>query len=48
MAAAGDFKGYKLEVSVGEGEERNWVVLQDRVNWTQFLDPLAEPGDTRT
>ncbi len=42
------FKGYKLEVSVGEGEERNWVVLQDRVNWTQFLDPLAEPGDTRT
>ena len=42
------FKGYKLEVSVGEGEERNWVVLQDRVIWTQFLDPLAEPGDTRT
>ena len=42
------FKGYKLEVSVGTGEERNWVVLLDRYLWTTFLDPLAEPGQTRT
>ena len=42
------FKGYKLEVSVGTGEERNWVVLLERFIGRTFLDPFAELGTTRT
>ena len=42
------FKGYKIEVSVGTGEERNWVVLLENYLWTSFTDPLAELGQTRT
>ena len=42
------FRGYRLEVSVGTGEERNWVVLADNFRGTTFFDPHAEPGQTRT
>ena len=42
------FKGYKLEVSVGTGEERNWVVLLDGFFGRTFFDAHAEPGETRT
>ena len=37
------FKGYKLEVSVGTGEERNWVVLLTVISglhsWTRWPSP---------
>ena len=42
------FKGYNLEVSVGTGEERNWVVRLERFIGRTFLDPFAELGTTRT
>ena len=42
------FRGYKLEVSVGTGDERNWVVLADNFRDRTYFDPHAEPGQTRT
>ena len=42
------FRGYKIEESVGTGEERNWVELTNGFLGTIFFDPFAELGTTRT
>ena len=42
------FKGYRVEESVGTGEERDWVELVDRWMARYFFDPLTELGTTRT
>jgi titin len=42
------FKGYRVEESVGTGDERNWVELVDRFPPTYLFIPFAELGTTRT